>query len=128
MEKIEKRKIICIICPVGCEIIVERSENGSLKVSGNRCKRGEEYAIQEVTNPLRTLITVVKVRGGHLPVVAVKTEKPIPKKLLMEAVRLLSEIEVEAPVRIGDVIVQDLLGTGVRVVATNNIFKKTSSN
>ncbi len=115
---IRKYKITCIVCPRGCEITVV-VENGVIKsITGYTCPMGKKYAVSEITSPLRVLMTVVKCIGGDLPVVSVKTEKPIPKDKLLEASRFLKKIVVKAPVNIGDVIVNDLLGLSVRVIAT----------
>lgn len=119
----ERTKMICIVCPLGCELEVELDgESGEvIEIKGSKCSKGKEYAIREATDPRRILMTIVKLRGGHLPVVSVKTAEPIPKDMMLGAVRAISEILVEAPVEVGDIIVRDLLGTGVSVVATNRV-------
>lgn len=119
----DRTKMICIVCPLGCELEVEvDSESGEvIEIKGSRCAKGREYAIREITDPRRILMTIVKVRGGHLPVVSVKTAQPIPKDMMLGAVRAISRMVVEAPVKIGDIIVGNLLGTGISVVATNNV-------
>jgi CxxC motif-containing protein len=122
---LNSEEIICIICPRGCRIRVEKDERGRIKVSGYGCPRGREYAIQEITNPQRILISVVKCIDGDLPVVSVKTDKPIPRDKLVEASKILANIVVKAPVNIGDVILEDLLGLGVRVVATRPCKRRT---
>lgn len=110
----------CIVCPLGCRLRVLLEEGGIASVEGNRCSRGVVYAQNEV-DPKRTLITVVEVLGGDLPVVSVKTSKPIPKNLIPAAMRFLSKLVVKAPVKVGDVLVEDLLGLGVDVVATRKV-------
>ena len=115
-------KIVCTVCPLGCELEV-RKENGDILVSGNLCPKGEEYGKEEYLNPKRTLITVVPCRNGDLPVVSVKTNKPIPKKMLRDAMWFLSGVEVEAPKEIGDVIVKNILNTGADVVITRRCSK-----
>ena len=82
-----------------------------------------EYAEKEILNPERTLTTTVRVKHGHLSLVSVKSNKPLPKERLFDAMNLLAKIEVEAPIRIGDKIVENLFNTGVDVVATKNIKK-----
>lgn len=121
----EKLKMICIICPVGCEMEANilKEKNEVLEIKGFRCPKGRDYAECEIVDPRRTLMTVIKVRNGNLPVVSVKTRKPIPKNRLFDAVKAISKIEVEAPIKIGDIIIDDLLGTGVSVIATNNVKK-----
>jgi CxxC motif-containing protein len=119
-----KKEMICIGCPMGCYLTVDYDGKTIRSVSGNRCKVGLEYAEKEISNPERTLTTTVKVKNGHLPLVSVRTNKPIPKNKIFDIMDLLAKIEVEAPVKIGDPIVQNILGTGVNVVATKNIIKK----
>ncbi len=115
-------EMTCIVCPIGCHLKVEVDENGKfISVTGNRCPRGAEYAKQEVTDPRRVLPTSVKVIGGELPLVSVRTEKPIPKKLIFEAMKVIKSIQVEAPVKRGQIILENLLNTGVNLIATRTV-------
>jgi CxxC motif-containing protein len=118
-----KKEMICIGCPMGCYLTVEYVEKTVQSVTGNRCKVGLDYAEKEISNPERTLTTTVKVNGGHLPLVSVRTNKPMPKNRIFDAMALLAKVEVDAPVRIGDEIVQNLFDTNVSIVATKNILK-----
>ncbi|NPA97862.1 MAG: DUF1667 domain-containing protein [Crenarchaeota archaeon] len=112
------KKIICIVCPRGCEITVE-IEDGEIKsIKGYTCPLGKKYAEKEVVNPERILMSVVKCINGDLPVVSVKTSKPIPLSMMKKASKALSDVSVEAPVKIGDKIIDNLLDLGVEVVAT----------
>ncbi len=120
----EELEITCIVCPMGCRIRVVKEDGRIIKVYGYTCPRGLEYAEQEATNPQRILMSVVECRNGDLPVVSVKTNKPIPRDKLLEASRALAGIIVEAPVEIGDIIVEDLLGLRANVVATRPCRKK----
>ena len=114
------KNIICVACPMGCPISVELADSGEiLSVSGNSCKRGDSYARTECTNPTRSLTTTVKVRGGAYPLVPVKSAQAIPKGLMKECAKHIASLEVKAPVKIGDVLCRDILGTGVDIVATN---------
>lgn len=116
----EKRDLVCVSCPIGCAITVELDDNGQvLSVTGNTCKRGDSYARQECTHPERMLTSTVKVEGGRLPVVPVKSAKPIPKELLFDCMTEINNVTVQAPVKIGDVVLENILGTGVNIVATN---------
>lgn len=120
----EKRELICIGCPLGCMVTVEM-ENGEIKsVTGNTCKRGDDYARKEVMNPTRIVTSTVMVKGGNLDMVSVKTRNDIPKGKIFDCVRALKGVCVEAPVHIGDVILKDVCGTGVDVIATKEIQKK----
>jgi len=123
----EGKEIICVSCPKGCRITVQNRGEEIISITGNDCPKGIKYAEGEFINPLRILPTTVKVIGGELPLVSVKTEKAIPKRLLLKAMVEIAEIEVNAPVKIGQVIKDDLLGTGVSLVGTRNI-KRADSN
>ena len=113
-----KKNLICIICPRGCSLCVE-GEKGDLKVSGNACKRGEQYAIDECTNPTRTVTAVVRVENRTDTMVSVKTENPIPKDKIFAVMEIINKTEVSAPVKIGDVICNDIFGT--KIVATKSV-------
>ena len=112
-------ELTCIVCPMGCRITVEKVD-GRLHVSGNTCKRGEKYALQESVCPMRTLTTLVRVRGGEGTLCTVKTREAIPKAMLEEALGVVKGVCVDAPVKIGDVVVKNIAGTGVDLVATAN--------
>ena len=117
----EIRNLTCISCPMGCPITVDMEGEEIISVTGNTCKRGEVYARKEVTNPTRIVTSTVKVRGGAADMVSVKTKEDIPKGKIFECVRALKGVEIEAPVHIGDVVVQNAAGTGVDIVATKNV-------
>lgn len=117
----EKRELTCIGCPLGCPITVNMNGKEVITVEGNTCKRGAEYARKEVTNPTRIVTSTVVVIGGKDVTVPVKTRSDIPKDKIFECVRALKGISVLAPVHIGDVILGDVAGTGVDMVATGNV-------
>ena len=119
----EQRELTCIGCPLGCALTVTL-ENGAVQsVQGNTCPRGDAYARKEVTAPTRIVTSTVRVTGGTLPAVSVKTAGDIPKGKIFDCVRALKDVAVPAPVRIGQVIVPDVADTGVAIVATKNIDK-----
>lgn len=115
-----KRELICIGCPMGCPVTVEMEGDEIVSVSGNTCPRGDAYARKEVTNPTRIVTSTVKVEGGLVDMISVKTKEDIPKDKIFDCVRALKGVTVKAPVHIGDVILADVAGTGVDVVATRN--------
>ena len=119
-----KKEMICICCPLGCSLSVDCVRKTIKNVTGNRCKIGLEYAEKEIINPERTLTTTVRVNNGHLPLVSVRTSNPMPKNRIFDAMTLLAKVEIEAPVKIGDEIIQNLFDTHVSIVATKNIIKK----
>ena len=116
----EKRKLICIGCPMGCPLTVEMNGTEVVSVTGNTCPRGDAYARKEVTNPTRIVTSTVKVEGGKVEMVSVKTKEDIPKGKIFECVKALKGITVKAPVHIGDVILKDVAGTGIDIIATKN--------
>jgi CxxC motif-containing protein len=117
---IEKR-FTCLSCPIGCELTV-RIENGEIvDVSGNRCPRGEAYGRQEALEPMRVLPSSVRVVHGTRPLLSVKTDRPIPRRLIPEAMRLIRSVSVKAPIAVGDAVLTDILGTGANLVATREI-------
>ena len=117
----EERNLTCIGCPLGCSITVRMDGGSVISVEGNTCKRGDDYARKEVTNPTRIVTTTVRVSGGSEAMVSVKTRSDIPKDKIFDCVRALKNVKVEAPVHIGDVICNDIAGTGVDIVATKNV-------
>ena len=120
----EKRELICIGCPLGCPVTVTMEEGQVVKVEGNTCKRGDDYARKEVTNPTRIVTSTVTVEGGKDVTVSVKTRSDVPKGKIFECVKSLKGIVVKAPVHIGDVIVANAADTGVDMIATSNVYKK----
>lgn len=114
----EIKELICIGCPLGCNLIVRRKEDGEIEVTGNSCANGEKYAKKELTNPRRMVTSTVRVEGGTLPCVSVKTKTDIPKDKIMDCIRELKDIVIKPPIQIGDIVVKNIAATGVDVVAT----------
>ncbi|MBC7088049.1 MAG: DUF1667 domain-containing protein [Tissierellales bacterium] len=117
------RDITCIACPLGCEIKVEDTENGYL-ITGYTCKKGKDYALQEITDPRRILTSTVAVEDGVLKVLPVKTDKAIPKDMLLKCMEEINKIKAKAPIYVGQVIKENILNTGANLVATRNLAKK----
>lgn len=114
------KELTCITCPMGCSLHVELSNSGEvLNVTGNTCPRGAAYARSEMTNPTRSLTSTVKVDGGDVNVIPVKSKGALPKGKLLDCCAALRDVSIKAPVAIGDVVVADILGTGIDIVATN---------
>lgn len=120
------RHFHCTTCPSECALTIETriDENGVehvLSVQGNRCARGRKFAEQEVIRPMRILATTIVVRGGDEKLLPVRTARPIPRDLHLHAMRDIRHASVTAPVHMGDVVMSDLLGTGVDLVASMNV-------
>ena len=120
----EKKELTCICCPMGCGLSVELEGSNVLNVSGNTCKRGDTYAIDEVVRPVRMVTSIVKVKNGKLKMLPVKTKEPIEKSRINECLEALKTVEVQAPIHIGDIIVQN--AAGVNIIATRNIEIKNN--
>ena len=112
-------ELTCIGCPLGCSLTVD--EENDYAVTGNSCKKGAEYGKNELKNPTRVLTTTVNAEGGIHGRCPVRTEAPIPKAMLFDAMKVLSEVTVKAPVKCGETVLEDILGTGVNVIATRDL-------
>ncbi len=112
-------ELTCIVCPVGCRIKVETADN-KIELSGQGCRRGEEYAQSEITAPQRVLTGIIKLEGNN-KVLPVKTKAPIPKELIFKAISELKEVSIKPPVKFGQVVKNNLAGTGVALIATKRI-------
>ncbi|UCG68930.1 MAG: DUF1667 domain-containing protein [Thermoplasmata archaeon] len=118
-------EITCIICPIGCKVVIHQKGGIITKIEGHQCKKGIEYGKEELLDPKRTLTTSIIVKDGELPLVSVKSDRSIPKVRLFDVMDAISEIEVHAPVKIGDVLVENVVGLEVDIVATKNVRKTT---
>ena len=107
-----KRNLTCIICPRGCALTAEITQSG-VTVTGHTCPKGEEYAINECTNPVRTVTATVRVANRENIMVSVKTEHPVPKEHMMDVMALLRRTQVQAPTAIGDVVLSGVFGTNI---------------
>ena len=115
-------ELTCIGCPLGCPLTVTMEGKEVVEVIGNTCPKGAIYAKKEVTNPTRIVTSTVRVTGGCCPMVNVKTASDIPKEKIFECVEALKDIILVAPVKIGDVVLEDVAGTGVDVIAARNVI------
>lgn len=117
------KELICIVCPRGCHLSVD--EEHGYAVSGNRCKRGEEYGRQELISPMRVITSTVRISGAACVRCPVKTDRAIPKSLMRDAMAMLDTVELSAPAAVGDRVIENILGTGANFVVTGNIRRKT---
>ena len=116
-----QKNIVCVACPMGCGLNVEIADNGEIiSVSGNTCKRGDAYARTECTNPVRSLATTIKVDGGIYNVVPCKSAGALPKEMIMDCMKVINNVSTCAPVKLGDILVKNILDTGIDIVATNH--------
>lgn len=115
------KELTCIRCPLGCIMQVAIEGDEIKEVKGNTCKRGDDYARKEITNPMRIVTSTIEIDGTDDMMLSVKTEKDIPKEKIMDCMKVLKGIKVSLPVHIGDVIIENVAGTGVSIIATKTI-------
>ena len=114
--------IICVGCPLGCEIKLILSDRDEvIEVGGNKCKDGKQYALEEFSNPVRTLTATVLTKDSSQPLLPIRTSKPILKTLLRQGMSIIAETTVKPPIKMGDIIVPNLLDTGFDVIATSDL-------
>lgn len=119
-----EKELICIVCPKGCTLRIKTAAEAAVSfadVSGNQCKRGAAYAVNECTNPVRTLTTTVRINGCRQQLAPVKSGMPLPKGLLIDCMAMINSCTATAPLKAGDVIIKDILNTGIDIISTANI-------
>jgi CxxC motif-containing protein len=117
----ETTELICITCPMGCTLDVTHEGDAIVDIKGNTCKRGEDYAQEELTDPRRMVTTTVRVAGGLHPLMPVYTSAPIPKARIFDLLKAIREAEIQAPIRMGDVVLEDVVDTEVDVLASRDM-------
>lgn len=123
-----KKELLCIVCPTGCRLTAEVDGNGTITVTGNGCKRGIDFAKNELTCPTRSLTTTVRTSFADVPVLPVRTAGEIPKEQIGDAMKAVNAIVVSQPLGVGDVVVKNLLDTGIDLIATSDILKENDSS
>ncbi len=121
-------KIRCIICPTGCEVDVKRTSEGEIEFEGYTCNRGLDYAKQEFFAPKRVLTTTIRVKNGFLPLIPVRVDKAILKKDLNEALNVIAKKEVEAPIKMGDILIENIAGEDANIIASRDMPIKKKKN
>ncbi len=117
----EKKHFVCVVCPIGCEIDVVHDGSKIISMEGNKCEKSEECVSQELIEPMRMLTTTVRIQGSKWPVIPVRTDKAVPKRLFPRIMRQLRRIKLQAPVSMLDVVVRDVVGTGASVIAARTV-------
>ena len=119
------KQITCITCPIGCRITIDFT-NGEYSFSGNKCARGQEFAKNEMTSPVRSLTTTVRTSFPQMPVLPVRTNGEVPKEKIKEIIRELSKVVITEKIGIGETVAANILGTGCDIIATSNMLKEES--
>jgi len=117
----EKKHFVCVVCPVGCEIDVVHDGGKIISMEGNKCEKSEEFVSQELIEPMRILTTTVRIQGSKWPVIPVRTDKAVPKRLFPRIMKQLRRTKLQAPVNMLDLVVRDVLRTGANIVATRTM-------
>ncbi|KKN12340.1 hypothetical protein LCGC14_1017420 [marine sediment metagenome] len=115
------KEIRCIICPTGCLVHVEKV-NGELIIEGHSCKRGEVYARDEFIAPKRILTTTMRVENGFLPLIPVRSDKPIPKEKLRDVLREIAQTIGITPIKMGDILIENMLGLEINIIASRDLI------
>ena len=116
-----KEELICTICPLGCSLEIEHDTKSIITIQGNECKRGLTYAEKEIFHPERTVTTTVRISGSDIPLLPVKTDSPVPREMCQNIVQEAGTLCVTAPVKAGEVVAGNILGTGCNLVATRSV-------
>ncbi|HYE09254.1 MAG TPA: DUF1667 domain-containing protein [Patescibacteria group bacterium] len=119
----EVKDMICIVCPLGCKLKVIKSDTieTGFTVEGNKCFRGMDYGIKEMTSPTRVLTTTVVISDSSLKRLPVRTTGTIPKHLIKQAMEIINKVEVKAPIKVGQVIIKNILDTGADIIASRSM-------
>lgn len=121
----EVKDMVCIVCPLGCKLKVIKDDTSQTgyAVEGNKCFRGADYGVKEMTNPTRVLTTTVIISNASVNRLPVKTSGAIPKHLIRQAMELINKAEVKAPIKVGEVIIDNILDTGIDLVASRSMYQ-----
>jgi CxxC motif-containing protein len=122
-----KKDITCIVCPIGCKILVEVEGKTCKIIEGNRCKKGLDYVYHEALDPKRMFTSSILVKDGEWPLVSVKSSRPVPKEKIFQVLGEIKKATVKAPVKIGQTIIQNVAKTGIDIMATKTVNKTTNN-
>ncbi len=121
---VEKEHFTCVVCPIGCEIDVELKDTDVVSIEGSKCAKGKEFVLQELEEPMRILTTTIRIKGAEWAMLPVRSDRPIPKRLLFRVMEELANIELQAPVKMSELIISDVAGTGADIVATRTMERE----
>lgn len=125
MAETKTGEFVCVVCPTSCVVTAEWNDTEVLSITNNQCKLAWNYIPGEIFDPRRTVTTTVTVEHGDMPLVSVKTDKPVPKHMMLDVMDGLAGVSAQAPLEVGDVIVTDVLGTGSDIIATKKIRRSS---
>ena len=114
------KEMVCIVCPMSCHLSVEIENDTVKSVTGNTCPRGAKYASEEICNPTRMVTSTVVLKNARMTRLPVATEYPVPKDKIFDVMDQINKVKVKAPVKLGDVIIENVAKTGVNIIATRS--------
>jgi len=120
-ERIDEREIVCVICPNSCRLTVWKDSEEEVHIIGNQCSRGIKYGESEYLNPVRMVITTMRIEGAPYPVIPVRSAEPIPKSLIFQAIKLINRQVCHAPIKMGDILIEDILGTNIPLIPSRSM-------
>ena len=117
----EQVEVTCMQCPIGCKVIVEIYKGEISGIENAGCNRGIEYATRETKSPVRDFFSTIRISNGKTPMLSVRSTKPVPRNLLLPCATEISKLTVKAPIRMGSIIVKDILNSGIDIIATKTV-------
>ena len=123
-----KKEMTCLSCPVGCSLIVEEKKGGGVSVTGNQCPKGEDYALEELRSPKRIVTTTCAIINGEIPRLPVRTDKPLPVQHIQDLLQQLHGLEIPAPIRRGEVLLEKFKDTNINVIASLTVGRGRRTN
>jgi CxxC motif-containing protein len=116
------KKLTCIVCPNGCGLTAVEAGDG-WEITGNTCPKGRDFAIAELTDPRRTVCSTVRTAFAQAPRLSVRTDGEVKKALIFDVMRAINAVTLDSPVHTGDVVIEDICGSGVNLIATTDLYE-----
>ncbi|MHA1674727.1 MAG: DUF1667 domain-containing protein [Promethearchaeota archaeon] len=121
-ERKDEREIICVVCPNSCRLTVWKDSEDNVQISGNKCARGLTYGENEYLHPVRMVITTMRIEGASFPVIPVRSEEPIPKDLIFQAIKIINKNKCRSPIKVGDILIENILDTKINIIASRSML------
>ncbi|MHA1521038.1 MAG: DUF1667 domain-containing protein [Promethearchaeota archaeon] len=120
-ERKDEREIICVVCPNSCRLTVWKDSEDKVQITGNQCSRGLTYGENEYLHPVRMVITTMRIEDAPFAVIPVRSEEPIPKPLIIQAIKLINKSKCRSPVKMGDILIENILDTKINIIASRSM-------
>ncbi len=120
-ERKDEREIICVVCPNSCRLTVWKDSEDKVQITGNQCARGLAYGENEYLHPVRMVITTMRIEDAPFPVIPVRSEEPIPKDLIFQAIKIINKNKCRSPIKVGDILIENILDTKINIIASRSM-------